>query len=57
MIQECLGDAPPDLSQDVSARGTDAWRAALSRLRDLAELIATNTGVEVSVAERARHRS
>ena len=21
MIQECLGDAPPDLSQDVSARG------------------------------------
>ena len=50
MIQECLGDAPPDLSQDVSARGlTLAGGHAL--LSDFAELIVTNTGVEVTVAE------
>jgi rod shape-determining protein MreB len=28
MIQECLGDAPPDLSQDVSARGLTLTGAA-----------------------------
>jgi rod shape-determining protein MreB len=50
MIQECLGDAPPDLSQDVSARGLTLAGGHAS-LSDFAELIATNTGVEVSIAE------
>ena len=49
MIQECLGDAPPDLSQDVSARGL-TMAGAHAQLRDLADLVAKNTGVEVSVA-------
>jgi rod shape-determining protein MreB len=49
MIQDCLGDAPPDLSQDVSARGlTMVGGHAL--LSDFAELIANSTGVEVTVA-------
>jgi rod shape-determining protein MreB len=50
MIQECLGDAPPDLSQDVSARGL-TLAGAHAQLSDFAELIATHTGVAVSVAE------
>jgi rod shape-determining protein MreB len=50
MIQECLGDAPPDLSQDVSARGL-VLTGGHARLSDFAELIATNTGVEVTVAD------
>jgi rod shape-determining protein MreB len=50
MIQECLGDAPPDLSQDVSARGL-SLTGGNALLTDLAELIATNTGVEVNIAE------
>jgi rod shape-determining protein MreB len=49
MIQECLGDTPPDLSQDVSARGLTMVGGQAS-LRDFADLIATNTGVDVSVA-------
>lgn len=49
LIQECLGDAPPDLSQDVSARGL-VLTGGQALLSDLAELIATNTGVEVTVA-------
>jgi rod shape-determining protein MreB len=50
MIQECLGDAPPDLSQDVSARGL-TLTGGHALLSDFAELIATNTGVEVNIAE------
>jgi rod shape-determining protein MreB len=50
MIQECLGDAPPDLSQDVSARGL-TLTGGHAQLSDFAELIATNTGVEVMVAD------
>jgi rod shape-determining protein MreB len=51
MVQDCLGDAPPDLSQDVSSGGlTLVGGQAL--LNDFAELIATNTGVEVHVADQ-----
>ncbi len=50
MVQDSLADAPPDLSQDVSARGLTLV-GGLSRLSDLAELIATNTGVEIRVAD------
>jgi rod shape-determining protein MreB len=49
LIQECLADAPPDLSQDVSARGlTLVGGHAL--LNDFAELIAVGTGVDVVLA-------
>jgi rod shape-determining protein MreB len=50
MVQDSLADAPPDLSQDVSARGLTLV-GGLSRLSDLADLISTNTGVEVRVAD------
>lgn len=50
MVQDSLADAPPDLSQDVSARGLTLV-GGLSRLSDLAELISTNTGVEIRVAD------
>ena len=51
MVQDCLGDAPPDLSQDVSSGGlTLVGGHAL--LNDFAELIATGTGVEVHVADQ-----
>lgn len=50
MIQDCLGDAPPDLSQDVSARGLTLV-GGHAQLTDFHELIAASTGVEVSVAE------
>src|ERR1700691_116240 len=49
MIQECLGDTPPDLSQDVSARGMTLV-GGQANLQDIAELAATSSGVEVSVA-------
>ncbi len=49
MIQDCLGDAPPDLSQDVSSRGLSLV-GSLAQLNDFAELIAANTGVDVTVA-------
>jgi rod shape-determining protein MreB len=50
MIQDCLSDAPPDLSQDVSAGGlTLVGGHAL--LSDFAELIATGTGIEVTIAD------
>lgn len=49
MIQDCLGDAPPDLSQDVSSRGLTLV-GSHAQLNDFAELIAANTGVEVTVA-------
>ena len=50
MVQDSLADAPPDLSQDVSARGLTLV-GGHARLSDLAELIASNTGVEVKVAD------
>jgi rod shape-determining protein MreB len=50
MVQDSLADAPPDLSQDVSARGLTLV-GGMSRLSDLAELIAQNTGVEIRVAD------
>ena len=49
MIQDCLGEAPPDLSQDVSARGRTLV-GGHAQLNDLADLIASSTGVEVGVA-------
>lgn len=50
MIEECLGEAPPDLSQDVSARGL-TMVGGHAQLCDLAALIATSTGVDVTVAK------
>jgi rod shape-determining protein MreB len=52
MIQECLGDTPPDLSQDVSARGMTLV-GGQANLTDMGELVATSSGVEVSVAGQA----
>jgi len=52
MIQECLGGTPPDLAQDVSARGMTLV-GGHANLRDLDELVAASSGVEVSVAEHA----
>lgn len=51
MIQECLADTAPDLSQDVSARGLSLV-GGLASMPDLAELVASSTGVEVTVVER-----
>jgi rod shape-determining protein MreB len=50
LIQECLADAPPDLSQDVSTRGLTLV-GGHAQLRDFAELLAVATGVDVRVAE------
>lgn len=50
MVQESLAEAPPDLSQDVSSRGITLV-GGHARLSDLAERIATGTGVEVEVAD------
>ena len=52
MIQECLGDTPPDLSQDVSARGITLV-GGQANLQDIGELVATSSGVEVNVASQA----
>jgi rod shape-determining protein MreB len=52
MIQECLSDTPPDLSQDVSARGITLVGGS-ANIRDVDELVANSTGVQVSVAEQA----
>jgi rod shape-determining protein MreB len=52
MIQECLSGTPPDLSQDVSARGMTLV-GGHANLRDFGELIASSTGVEVNVAQQA----
>jgi rod shape-determining protein MreB and related proteins len=49
MIQDCLGDAPPDLSQDVSSNGL-VLVGGHAQLSDFAELIANATGVEVEVS-------
>ncbi len=50
LVQECLGDAPPDLSQDVSTQGVSLV-GGHALLADVAELIETATGVTVRVAE------
>ena len=52
MIQECLGDTPPDLSQDVSARGITVVGGS-ANIRDIDELVAASTGVQVTVADQA----
>ena len=49
MVQDSLAEAPPDLSQDVSARGMTLV-GGLARLRDVAELIQKKTNVDVRVA-------
>lgn len=49
MIQDCLGDTPPDLSQDLSSRGLTLV-GGHAQLQDFDELIATSTGLSVSVA-------
>ncbi len=50
MVQDSLAGAPPDLSQDVSARGLTLV-GGHARLADFAELIGSRTGVEVHVAD------
>jgi rod shape-determining protein MreB len=50
MVQDSLADAPPDLSQDVSSRGLTLV-GGHGQLNDLAELVATNTGVDVRLAD------
>jgi len=50
MVQDCLSDAPPDLSQDVSAGGL-TLAGGHAQLSDFAELIATGTGIEVVADE------
>ncbi|MGB7103835.1 MAG: rod shape-determining protein [Acidimicrobiales bacterium] len=52
MIQECLGETPPDLSQDVSARGLTLV-GGQANLQDIGELVATSSGVEVDVASQS----
>jgi rod shape-determining protein MreB len=52
MIQECLSDTPPDLSQDVSARGITLVGGS-ANIRDVDELVASSSGVQVTVAEHA----
>jgi actin-like ATPase involved in cell morphogenesis len=52
MIQECLAGTPPDLSQDVSARGLTI-AGGHANIADLDELVATNSGVEVSRAPQS----
>jgi rod shape-determining protein MreB len=52
MIQECLGGAPPDLAQDVSARGLTV-AGGHANITDLDELVAQSSGVEVVVAPQS----
>jgi rod shape-determining protein MreB and related proteins len=49
MVQDCLGDTPPDLSQDVSSMGLTLV-GGLSQLQDIDALLADNTGVAIGVA-------
>ncbi len=51
MIEDSLSGAPPDLSQDVSARGLTLV-GGQARMADLAELVAERTGVTVMVADQ-----
>ena len=50
MVQDSLAGAPPDLSQDVSARGLTLV-GGHARLADFAVLIGSRTGVEVHLAD------
>ncbi|NNN03690.1 MAG: Hsp70 family protein [Acidimicrobiaceae bacterium] len=50
LVQECLGDAPPDLSQDVSTQGL-ALVGGHAHLADFADLLETATGVSVRIAD------
>ena len=52
MVQECLSDTPPDLSQDVSARGITLVGGS-ANISDVDELVASSSGVQVTVAEHA----
>jgi rod shape-determining protein MreB len=52
MIQEMLGEAPPDLAQDVLTQGL-ALVGGHARIQDLAELVAHETGVSVHVPDDA----
>jgi rod shape-determining protein MreB len=52
MVQECLGGAPPDLAQDVSARGLTV-AGGHANMTDLAELVAQSSGVEVDLAPQS----
>jgi rod shape-determining protein MreB len=49
MLEECLGDAPPDLSQDISERGLTLV-GGHAQLRDFADVLALATGLAVTVA-------
>jgi len=49
MIQECLGESPPDLAQDVLTHGL-TLAGGHARLRDLAPRFASDLGVDVRVA-------
>ena len=49
LVQECLGQAPPDLSQDISQSGLTLV-GGNAQLRDFAELLALSTGVDIHVA-------
>jgi rod shape-determining protein MreB len=50
MVQECLAEAPPDLSQDLTQQGLHLV-GGLAQLRDIAELIALSTGIEVRLSD------
>ncbi|OYV64029.1 MAG: hypothetical protein B7X07_07385 [Actinobacteria bacterium 21-64-8] len=52
MVQECLSDTPPDLSQDVSARGM-TLAGGFAQLANLDRLLTSSTGVDVHVAPKA----
>ena len=49
-VQECLGDAPPDLAQDVALRGM-TMVGGMSRMRGIDQLIASEVGVACNVLE------
>ncbi|MDE3107577.1 MAG: rod shape-determining protein, partial [Acidobacteriota bacterium] len=49
MVEECLSDTPPDLSQDVSSRGM-TLAGGFAQLSNLDGLLAQATGVDVRVA-------
>jgi rod shape-determining protein MreB len=52
MVQETLGEAPPDLAQDVLEQGLTLV-GGHAKLAELAELIATETGVSVHVGDES----
>jgi rod shape-determining protein MreB len=49
LIQKCLAQAPPDLSQDISQSGLTLV-GGNAELQDFAELLALSTGVQIHVA-------